>query len=57
MTLMIDALSFKAVLEKQEALFKKEIGASVIQWKRADKFDAELVTKVEGQEIWLAVRK
>ena len=55
--LFADVRSARAVLAKNEAVLKKEIGARAIEWKRTDKFDAELSTKFEGEEIWLAVRK
>ncbi len=57
MALFVDAKSARPVLAKNEAILKKETGARAIEWKRTDKFNAELSTKFEGEDIWLAVRK
>ena len=46
----------KAV-RSNEAMFKSDIGAKVVEYKRSDKFIAEEITKMEGQEIWVAIRK
>lgn len=35
---------------------KKDVGAKIVEFKK-DKFDAELETKMDGQPIWVGVRK
>ena len=36
---------------------KRDVNAKVIEYKRVAHFNAELTTKLEGQDVWLAVRK
>lgn len=57
MTLSIDAPPLKATLEKYEAALKKEISAQNIEWQRISTFDAELATKIDGVDVWLAIKK
>ncbi|PIR06452.1 isoleucine--tRNA ligase [Candidatus Jorgensenbacteria bacterium CG_4_10_14_0_8_um_filter_39_13] len=45
------------IIQKQERLIKKEINASLIEYKRSDKFKVELETKIDAEPIWLALRK
>ena len=47
----------RLVLNRKEALLKKETGAREIEYKKTEKFDAEESTKFEDKEIWLAVRR
>ncbi len=47
----------KTAIENNEALFKAEVGAKAIEYKRSDKFIAEQATQIEGQEAWVAIRK
>ena len=34
-----------------------DIGATAVEFGRSEKFIAEEVTKLEGQDIWVAIRK
>jgi len=47
----------KSAIENNEALFKTEVGAKSVEHKRSDKFAAEQATKVDGQEVWVGIRK
>jgi len=47
----------KGIVSRNEASLKKDIGAKAIEYKRSDKFQAEEVTKFEGREIWIALKK
>ncbi len=48
---MADAVS------KNEKILKSEVNAKEIQYKKSAKFDAEIETKIENQNIWVAVKK
>jgi isoleucyl-tRNA synthetase len=50
-------VSVKTAIENNEAAFKKDIGATKVEFGRSAKFIAEETTKVEGQEAWVAIRK
>jgi isoleucyl-tRNA synthetase len=54
MELPVDA---KHAVENNEAAFKVDIGATAVEFGRSEKFIAEEVTKLEGQEVWVAIRK
>jgi isoleucyl-tRNA synthetase len=41
----------------KEKFFKTEVGAEHVEYKRTDKFDAEIITKIENQEAWIGVKK
>jgi isoleucyl-tRNA synthetase len=45
------------ILERSSDQLKKEVGAKSVEFKKSDKFDAELNTKLDGQPIWVGVRK
>jgi isoleucyl-tRNA synthetase len=47
----------KNAVEKNEAVFKTDIGATAVECARSDKFTAEETTELEGQEVWVAIRK
>ena len=40
-----------------EAILKSDIGAKSIDYKKSEKFTAEIVTKIEGEEVWIGIRK
>ena len=44
-------------LKANEAKFKKEIGAKIIEYKKSDKFDAELNSEINKEKVWIGVRK
>jgi len=48
---------FSDLLKRNEKFMKTEVGAKSIEYKRGKKFGAEAETKLEGEPIWLAVRK
>ena len=50
-----EELSF--VLRKNEAFAKREVNAKVIEFKRVERFDAEIASKLGDFNVWLAVRK
>ncbi len=37
--------------------FKKKVGAKTIEFRRSEKFGAELETKIENEKIWLGIKK
>jgi len=45
------------IIGKNEALIKKETGAASLEWKRSEKFDAELDAKLDELKIWIGLRK
>jgi isoleucyl-tRNA synthetase len=47
----------KNAVENNEATFKADIGAVAAEYGRSDRFTAEETTKLEGQEVWVAIRK
>jgi isoleucyl-tRNA synthetase len=56
--LMIEAPAImRSVWEKKVELIKKDVGAKSVEFKKSDKFDAELNTKLDDQPIWVGVRK
>lgn len=54
--LVLPAQAENAV-RKNETSFKSDIGAKSLEYKRSDKFIAEEITKIDGQEAWVAIRK
>jgi isoleucyl-tRNA synthetase len=42
---------------KNEATLKSDVGAKSIDYKKSEKFTAEIIAKIEGQEIWIGIRK
>ena len=58
MELFIEApTEIEALLRNFEKTLKKEIGAERVEFKKTEKFNAEIQTKFENQPIWLAVKK
>lgn len=47
----------REVLEGREDILKREIGARAVEYKKSDKFAAEIKTKFDNLDIWLAIRK
>ena len=47
----------KNAVENNESAFKADIGATAVEYARSDKFIAEETIKLEGQEVWVAIRK
>ncbi len=46
-----------AIVDKRSAQLKKDVHAKSIEFKKAQKFDAELSSKIEVWPVWVAVRK
>lgn len=46
----------KEAILKNETALKTEIGAKEIVYRRTEKFQAEEIGKLEGQDIWIALR-
>ncbi len=44
-------------VQSSEAKIKMEVGAKRIEYKKSEKFDAEIATKFDGAEAWLGLRK
>jgi isoleucyl-tRNA synthetase len=56
--LLIEAPAMmRLVWEKKLEPIKKDVGAKSVEFKKSDKFDAELNTKLDDQPIWVGVRK
>lgn len=47
----------RIAIQKNENAFRKDIGAKSVEYKRGKKFGAELSTKIDEGELWMAVRK
>ncbi|MBI2033580.1 MAG: class I tRNA ligase family protein [Candidatus Liptonbacteria bacterium] len=47
----------KSVFQKNEKLIKQEIGAKEVEYKKSEKFKAEIATKFDEVDIWMAVRE
>jgi isoleucyl-tRNA synthetase len=45
------------VIDRNEASFLADIGATAVEFGRSEKFIAEEVTKLEGESVWVAIRK
>jgi isoleucyl-tRNA synthetase len=45
------------VIDRHELAFLKDIGARMVEFGRSEKFIAEEVTKLEGRDVWVAIRK
>ncbi|KKT90050.1 MAG: hypothetical protein UW92_C0045G0005 [Candidatus Jorgensenbacteria bacterium GW2011_GWA2_45_13] len=57
MTLFVEASEeLRHVIQTNEKAFTRDIGAKVIEYKRTDHFVVELATKVDGMDIWLALK-
>jgi len=55
--LMIEAGELNIILEKYVELIKKEVGAKSVSFKKDNNFDKEKESKLDGKEVWLAVKK
>ena len=45
------------IIQKNEATLKKEVNAKSIEYKKSEKFNAEISTKFEEKPLWLGLRK
>ena len=56
--IMLDApAGTKDAIVKNEDGLKADVGADSIEYRKSDKFDAEAATKIEGQDLWIGIRK
>ena len=56
--LMVEASKeLRGVWERNTDSLKKEVGAKSVEFKKSEKFDAEINTKLDNQPIWIGVRK
>ena len=44
-------------VSKNEKLLKSEVNAKTIEYKKSTKFDAEIKTKLDGQDVWVGVKR
>ena len=49
--------TLETILESHTNSLKKAVNAKTLEFKRTTKFDSEIVTKLDAQEVWVAVRK
>jgi hypothetical protein len=47
----------KQAIEHNEQFFLSEIGATKIEYGRSEKFEAEESGKLNGEDVWAALRK
>jgi len=47
----------KNAVSKNENILKSDVGAKSVEYRKSEKFDAEEITKFEGQEAWIGLRK
>jgi isoleucyl-tRNA synthetase len=45
------------IILKNETALRTEVGAKLVEYGKSEKFTAEVATKLEGQEAWVALRK
>lgn len=56
--LLIEApATLRSVWDRKLDALKKDVGAASVEFKRSDKFDVESNTKLDGESIWIGVRK
>ncbi len=45
------------MLQRHSRILSQEVNAEQVEFKQTEKFDAEISTKIEGQEVWIGLRK
>ena len=45
------------VIDRHKTLFLADIGATTVEFGRSNKFIAEEIAKLEGQDVWVAIQK
>jgi isoleucyl-tRNA synthetase len=56
--IMLDApADIARAIQNHEPLLKSDVGARAIEYKKSAKFIAEEATKIEGQDVWIGIRK
>ena len=56
-SLCIHAPGMAEMLQRHSKVLGEEVGASQVEFKRTEKFDAEISTRIEGQEVWIGIRR
>lgn len=51
------AKELRKSLVNNEKLLKAEIGAQRVEYGKSQKFDAEIETKIDGENVWVGIRK
>ncbi len=49
--------NLESVIDTNRETLKKDVGAGEIDLKKSDKFDAEIVSEMDGRKIWIGIRK
>jgi len=47
----------ESVINKYLNYFKEKIGAKTVEFRRTEKFDAELETRIDSKKIWIGIKK
>ncbi len=47
----------KSAVVAHEAVLRSDVGASSIEYGRSEKFTVEQESKIDGEEVWIAIRK
>ncbi len=56
--LMLDLpAAIRGMVVKQEAVLRVAVGAKSIEYGHFEKFSAEEATKIDGQEVWIGIRR
>ncbi|MBI2013105.1 MAG: class I tRNA ligase family protein, partial [Candidatus Colwellbacteria bacterium] len=55
--LYIHAPGLTKTLQRYEKILGEEVNAEQVEFKQSEKFDAEILTRVEGQEVWIGLKK
>ena len=55
--LYLEAGEMAGIFQKNESLLKTEVGAKAIEFKRAQKLNGEITTKLEENDLWIGARK
>ncbi len=49
--------SLRGTIQKRESFLKSDVGAKSVEYRKSAKFTAEQAAKIEGQDIWIGIRK
>jgi isoleucyl-tRNA synthetase len=47
----------ESIIDANRESLKKDVGAGEIDLKKSEKFDAEIVSEMDGKKIWIGIRK
>ncbi|MBN2198165.1 class I tRNA ligase family protein [Candidatus Wolfebacteria bacterium] len=48
---------FEIAINKHLKDFKEKVGVKTVEFRQSDKFDAEIEMKIDGENIWLGIKK